>query len=123
MNLLSFTSFKHKLLVLFPLSCVMLIFFVYILVFIIISFFLYFLQGICSAYDVILVCDVDPLKLFSLRKTEKSNKVKGHNKETGETEDDRENETNDYDRNGEIKSKGQSDGAIQVSNELCFNFS
>ena len=82
------------------------------------------MQGICSVYDVILVCDVDPLKLFSLRKTEKSSKVKGQNKKIGETEDDRENETNDYDRNGEIKSKGQSDGTtIQVSNEHCSNFS
>ena len=35
-------------------------------------------QGICSAYDIIVACAVDPLQLLGLRKTEKSTTTNGH---------------------------------------------
>ena len=35
-------------------------------------------QGICSAYDIIVACAVDPLQLLGLRKTEKSSTTNGH---------------------------------------------
>ena len=35
-------------------------------------------QGICSAYDIILVCGVDPLQLLGLRKIKISGSSNGH---------------------------------------------